>query len=801
MTTTDNSADVLPSSVHHAFAAFRAEPSLRVAVALRRYRAGQIAAFLASPDALDPDRFDRAVWRLQGVATFPDGTTLPLPIDGSRSLSAVEIVALESAMAAGTLQMTGNDTFGSGTRIFAPSVAAERRAALLAEIQAAVASPDLSGPDLARRLMTITGIGENAGTGIAMLLRPTEVALMNAVSRPTLARWGLAVGTFDAFQAAAARTRDLLGAADFIELDLFLYRYQEDFPVRYWWINQGDSYDIERDNGVIWASVRTPPLEHHRRLEDMRPGDRLVHYSRGAIRALGTVTDAARRGPHPKAGYSDAPGNLVAVAYAPNAVPVDRGELPTEVRVGGPFNVEGRVNQGYAYPLTPEQWDAIEHVVATVGRRRHWVFQASPAVFDLPAFLAAASERPTDDWKVSKHWKDMHRGDRVAFWVAGPKGGMTALGELISEPFKAAQPVDPDDPRGDGWRVRVRYDTRIESPIDAAKAKADEILASLPMFAFPAGTNFPITGAHWQRIVELTLQQQPPTIDAVAAATHLPLADLEEMLAMLETKRQIILEGPPGAGKTFVAQHLARYVAGGDDRVTLVQFHPSYSYEDFVQGIRPRTDGGALTYAVEDGLFTRLCRRAAADPGHRYVLLVDEINRGNLAKIFGELLLLLEYRDLEADLPHGGRLRIPANLAIIGTMNSTDRSLAMVDYALRRRFYFFRMQPVVAGEAPVLARWLATQADEPAVDLAALLVAINRRLALAGLPVDFQVGHSYLMSADALTREGLARIWRRAIQPLLEEYVQGYAGSGSGLADMRLEDLLADLASAGSASE
>jgi len=299
-----------------------------------------------------------------------------------------------------------------------------------------------------------------------------------------------------------------------------------------------------------------------------------------------------------------------------------------------------------------------------------------------------------------------------------------------------------------------------------------------------------------------------PTIEDVMQATHLGRDEIEELVDLLEEKRQIVLEGPPGSGKTWVADKLARYLTGNpldgdtDERVELVQFHQSYGYEDFVQGIRPVTDEeGALRYRVLPGIFARLCTLAKSNPTKRFVLVIDEINRGNISRIFGELLLLLEYRNQRVRLPFGSGdgtsgeafLSIPDNLFIIGTMNSTDRSLALIDYALRRRFFFYRLMPVVDGRASVLERWLAqhltASADRDRV--LRLFVALNERIQTL-LPPDYQVGHSYFMSEHIGTEAGLDRVWRRAVTPLLEEYFHGARDRTKTMVGFTVDALLAD---------
>ena len=171
----------------------------------------------------------------------------------------------------------------------------------------------------------------------------------------------------------------------------------------------------------------------------------------------------------------------------------------------------------------------------------------------------------------------------------------------------------------------------------------------------------------------------------------------------------------PGTGKTHVARHLARLLtAGRDERVRLVQFHPAYSYEEFVEGIKVRSvtvDGRSdVTYPVEEGLLCAFAEEASRRPAEPHVLLIDEINRGNLPRIFGELLYLLEYREQSVCLPCSRRaFRLPSNLYLLATMNAADRSVALIDQALRRRFSFLEMPP----DAAVLARWLHVHTPPP----------------------------------------------------------------------------------------
>ncbi|MEW2552365.1 DUF4357 domain-containing protein [Streptomyces zhihengii] len=247
---------------------------------------------------------------------------------------------------------------------------------------------------------------------------------------------------------------------------------------------------------------------------------------------------------------------------------------------------------------------------------------------------------------------------------------------------------------------------------------------------------------------------------------------LQDVRQLLDDERQLIFYGPPGTGKTFLAQELAEFFGGGREQVKLIQFHPSYSYEDFFEGFRPREDPRTreVAFRLTAGPlreFAELARRE----GNRHIphfLVIDEINRANLAKVFGELYFLLEYRDRSVRLTYSDEdFSLPRNLFVIGTMNTADRSIALVDAAMRRRFAFVELSPRIEPTRGLLRSWLeATERDS---ELADLLEALNARIE----DPDFQVGPSYLMKPGVFREGGLERTWRTKILPLLEEHHYG----------------------------
>ena len=253
--------------------------------------------------------------------------------------------------------------------------------------------------------------------------------------------------------------------------------------------------------------------------------------------------------------------------------------------------------------------------------------------------------------------------------------------------------------------------------------------------------------------------------------------DLEQMLGLLRRKKNLILQGAPGTGKTFAAKRLAYALMGetDDSRVEVVQFHQSTAYEDVVVGLRPTAEGG---FAAAEGVFARFCRRAAADPGRDYVFIIDEINRANISKAFGELLMLIEaeHRGEALRLPVSGELlSVPKRLHIIGMMNTADRGLALIDYALRRRFAFFEMRPAL--DHPGFLRHVEAVGSSRLEALVDVVRRLNQRIAEdEALGPGFQIGHSYLClpaagpENPAGTDADVTSVVRYELEPLVREY-------------------------------
>ena len=283
--------------------------------------------------------------------------------------------------------------------------------------------------------------------------------------------------------------------------------------------------------------------------------------------------------------------------------------------------------------------------------------------------------------------------------------------------------------------------------------------------------------------------QAGDSLQALARELYLPVSFLEEIKLLLEEKRQVIFQGPPGTGKTFVAQELSKFLAGSEDededRVSLVQFHPSYAYEDFVQGIRPKLQDGQAGFELRDGPLLVAAKQAGQEPEVNHYLIIDEINRGNLAKVFGELYFLLEYRDKYMKLQYSNeRFSLPKNLYIIGTMNTADRSIALVDLALRRRFYFVEFHPQKEPVDAVLREWLRQNA--PGMEWVADRVDKANGLLEASDASDAAIGPSYFMK-KGLDYADVELIWKHSIFPYVKELLFG--NDDARLAEFTLEQL------------
>ena len=278
-------------------------------------------------------------------------------------------------------------------------------------------------------------------------------------------------------------------------------------------------------------------------------------------------------------------------------------------------------------------------------------------------------------------------------------------------------------------------------------------------------------------------QENTYTLDSILEdGCFMNRTDLEKMLERLRTKKNLILQGPPGTGKTWLSKKISYALMGEKDnsKVRAVQFHPNLSYEDFVRGLRPSSGGN---FDLADGPLMEMINTAKKDSDNRYVLVIEEINRGNPAQIFGEMLTLLEadkrnaqealelcYRRFEDE-----SVYVPENLYVIGTMNIADRSIAMVDLALRRRFAFINLKPIFNS---TWRQWVKNHSnlnDDVLIEVAKRIKNLNEKISTdSGLGSQFCIGHSYVTPRENSEIHDGTKWFRHVveteIQPLLEEY-------------------------------
>ena len=360
------------------------------------------------------------------------------------------------------------------------------------------------------------------------------------------------------------------------------------------------------------------------------------------------------------------------------------------------------------------------------------------------------------------------------------------VGDLViayeSTPVKQIVAIARVSVAQDGKEIEFEKLEGLSSPIDYQVLRSCADLERMEYFQNPQGSLFKLTKGEFDLIMDMIRDENPlaPTESSDSYTRSDFLAEVfmtgskfDNLTALLRNKKNIILQGAPGVGKTFAARRLAWAMMGkqDDSRIEFVQFHQNYSYEDFVMGYKPVEDGFELKY----GIFYRFCQKAANHPDQDFFFIIDEINRGNLSKIFGELLMLIEkdYRGTKATLAYNGmQFSVPENLYIIGMMNTADRSLAMIDYALRRRFSFVEMEPGFDTEG--FTHYRESLNNETLNELIARVQDLNCEIAQdKSLGKGFCIGHSYFCgfkSSDDCTDERLQAIVDYDLLPMLGEY-------------------------------
>ena len=369
--------------------------------------------------------------------------------------------------------------------------------------------------------------------------------------------------------------------------------------------------------------------------------------------------------------------------------------------------------------------------------------------------------------RVYQNFLDAKAGDIVIGYASTPTLQVVALGEIAKDT--------------DEQHLYFRKTEQLLNPIDYSIIKGYEDLQGMECMAGGGrGTLFKVTEDEYLLLMELIRKENPIltsgsidiyTDERFLNEVYMSALDLQKLKALIKKKQNIILQGAPGVGKTFTAERLAYTLMGEIDkqRVEMVQFHQNYSYEDFILGYKPNADGG---FELKHGVFYKFCKKALNTPDKDFFFIIDEINRGNLSKIFGELLMLIEntYRGKEIKLAYTDELfTVPKNLYIIGMMNTADRSLAMIDYALRRRFSFFEMYPGFATEG--FKSYQLSLGNEKLDKLIQGIQTLNEAISSDdSLGNGFCIGHSYFCNQTEFSMEWLENVVEYDIEPMLKEY-------------------------------
>lgn len=404
----------------------------------------------------------------------------------------------------------------------------------------------------------------------------------------------------------------------------------------------------------------------------------------------------------------------------------------------------------------------------------YWWLTANPKIWSFADIKIGEEQNYTlyndngNKRRIFQNFLDAKVGDIVIGYESNPVKKIVAIGRITQE--------------NDGESIYFKKVEGLTNPIEYQILKDSPELAKMEFFVQPNGSLFKLTKGEFDFIMDIVREDNPlQKTDAIIQKytkqdflnkVYMTEERYDVLVALLRNKMNVILQGAPGVGKTFTAKKLAYAMMGevDDSRIEMVQFHQNYSYEDFIMGYRP--DGA--DFKLTDGIFYRFCQIAANHPDKEYFFIIDEINRGNMSKIFGELLMLIEkdYRGTKATLAYSGMpFSVPENLYIIGMMNTADRSLAMIDYALRRRFSFFEMEPGFNSDG--FTNYQKSFGNETFNTLINQIKVLNKEIAEdKSLGRGFQIGHSYFCGRE---EKGVDDEWMRSvvefdILPMLSEY-------------------------------
>lgn len=440
--------------------------------------------------------------------------------------------------------------------------------------------------------------------------------------------------------------------------------------------------------------------------------------------------------------------------------------------------IQGTEGKASSYRIRPELKRALKecHLPDTAealnrAEKHYWWLNANPRVWRFSEIEIGAKVEWTlynqnkNKRRIFQNFLNAKEGNYVIGYESSPVKQIAALLRVCKE--------------SDGESIFLEKVENLSCPIELRDFKDLEELQNMEYLVNPQGSLFKLTETEHSILMDLIREQNPLVKGKRDTAytkkdflnqVYWDSDEYDALVSLIRRKKNIILQGAPGVGKTFAAKRLAYAIMGykEEERIHLIQFHQSYSYEDFVMGYRPNEDG----FKLESGSFYKFCKKAENNPEQEYFFIIDEINRGNISRIFGELLMLIE-SDKRGERIHlaynEDSFMVPKNLYIIGMMNTADRSLAVIDYALRRRFGFYSLKPAFhkTGFRQYQKKLNSSLLDKMVELIQELNIEIKDDAALGE---GFVIGHSYFCAQKSFSAEWMRQVIEYEIVPVLEEY-------------------------------
>jgi len=722
-----------------AFHGFRNDPRATFVVSLRRRRAEQIRELLSDPQAIDLETFNREVWNFHSEARIGD-EVITENLGGTPKVSVEELQRYKDALESGALSLHGNYMWGSATRIFGPMLQGgdDQRLQLVRQALIILNDSDLEPLKKAEEIMKVSGFGRNIATGLVMTFHPTEFSIWNDLASKAINKLGYTAKDLHGYETLISQLKAALGADDFLELDYFLLLLEWgeiNLPGKSqsWWVCQGTMYDAEHRGGYVFAPTQTKDgkvVSHHANVGVLQTGQKLLHYSNGAIRSIGTVTAPAKETTRPDVMPGEETGtrgNLVGIQYDDLQQPIALSEIPEAWRSNGeqPFNKNGAVKQGYLFRLSHDFFERFSQRFAdrfkkapVIQPAARQIVKISPGegakywdecrkngyicvgwgdVGDLREFKSQEAFREkfgelyaegygheaTTSRKANELWKltTLRPGDIVI--ANRGVSHVLAQGIVLDPPYD----FNPSTQREDhSHLIRVRWDESIAKDIPRQGFWGLTVVTDVApdLYAF-------ITGAELLRSEDsggIANYVEPTFATIYQKITENRLRISERTLRRyhlsLKTRGFVILCGLSGCGKTWLAQLYAKLV--GAEQL-LVPVAPNWTTNEDLLGYFNPIDNH-----YHDTDFSRFLRKAAehfedaraagviAKPYH---LILDEMNLARVEYYFAKFLSGMEVRardnEAQIDLGEGSKLLLPPNLFFIGTVNMDETTHGFAD--------------------------------------------------------------------------------------------------------------------------